>query len=111
MGNFPSGTVDRKPPANTEGMDSIPGPRRFHTLQSKPKHHNDWTPVLQPLETVLPEKPPQGTAHTELRRAAPAHRRLEKAWGQLWRPEQPKMNKWIKTFSNIEDWNVVACKL
>ncbi|KAG5196479.1 hypothetical protein JEQ12_011165 [Ovis aries] len=36
-----SGTVDRKPPANTEGMDSIPGPRRFHTLQSKPKHHND----------------------------------------------------------------------
>ena len=32
--DFPSGTVDKNPPANAGDMGSIPGPGRFHTLRS-----------------------------------------------------------------------------
>ena len=32
--DFPSGTVDKNPPASAGDMGSIPGPGRFHTLWS-----------------------------------------------------------------------------
>ena len=42
--DFPGGPVVRTPPANAGDMGLIPGPERFHMAQTKPVHHNHWSP-------------------------------------------------------------------
>ena len=65
--DFPGGPVVKNPPANAEGMGSVPGWGRFHVLQS----NQACTPQLLSLHALEPvlcnEKPLQRKALIETR--------------------------------------------
>ena len=67
--DFPGGTVDKNLPANAGDMGSVPGPGRFHILQSNKAHGpqlpSPWAAATEshmPRAHALQEKPPQWEA-------------------------------------------------
>ena len=78
--DFPGGPVDKNPPANDTYMSLIPGPGRFHMLQSnqahvpqllKPAHSRAHAPQREATTmrrpcTTLREKPPLAATRKSL---------------------------------------------
>ena len=96
--DFPGATVDKNLPASAGDKDSVPGPGRFHMLQSNKAHGPQQSPWAAATEAPVPspgsarEATTMGSLHTTMK-SGPRLLQLEEACEQQQRPSATKNNK------------------